>query len=134
GHDGAWGDRRRHMAATGGNGVCPRPVLGAGGAVNALAGGRRQLAHLYNAGLRRNRGGAATTLRNLVLGFVARGRRSAGGGGQATGGFGVPTRADLLSPLHLGGLGVRDPALWAMAGQQRMLLRFAAAWKADGPL
>ncbi|CAN0035744.1 unnamed protein product [Phaeothamnion confervicola] len=76
----------------------------------------------------------ATTLRTFVLGFVARGRRSAGGGGHATGGFGVPTRADLLSPLHLGGLGVRDPALWAMAGQQPMLLHFAAAWKADGPL
>ncbi|CAM9225669.1 unnamed protein product, partial [Phaeothamnion confervicola] len=78
GHDGTRSDRSSHPATAGGDGVCPRAVLGAGGAVHALASGCRQLAHLHDAGSRRALlPVVATILRNLVLGFVARGRRSA---------------------------------------------------------
>lgn len=77
----------------------------------------------------------ATILDTLVLSYVQRGAgvydsssRGLSAGARAT--TGLFRRSDLLSPRHLGGLGLRLPSLWAQAGQQRLLLLLAGAWDA----
>jgi hypothetical protein len=72
----------------------------------------------------------ADCLDRMVQAFVQRGAalydpgiKTVAPGARST--TGLYSLADLWSPLHLGGMALRRPSLWATAGQQRVLLLLA---------